>query len=67
MLHLPLKPSPNETTTPALSARGPRRAALGSGPWGLALRLSSVWIGLSNPRVRVRDTAEYIKSYERLG
>jgi hypothetical protein len=38
MLHLPLKPSPNETTTPALSARGARRAALGSGPWvrGLA-------------------------------
>jgi len=28
------KPSPNETTTLVLSARGPRRAALGSGPWG---------------------------------
>jgi len=38
MLHLPLKPSPNETTTPVLSARGARRVALGSGPWvcGLA-------------------------------
>ena len=26
--------APNESTTPALSARGARRAALGSGPWG---------------------------------
>jgi len=25
---------PNETTPPILKARGPRRAALGSGPWG---------------------------------
>ena len=67
MLHLPLKPSPNETTTPALSARGPRRAALGSGPGCVAFRPSLIWIGLSNPRVKIRDTAEYIKSYERLG
>ena len=42
MLHLPLKPSPNETTTPALSARGPRRAALGPAPQGSAVRVSSV-------------------------
>ena len=28
------KPSPNEPTTSVLSAQGPRRAALGSGPWG---------------------------------
>ncbi|MBC8409869.1 MAG: hypothetical protein H8E12_14275 [Rhodobacteraceae bacterium] len=27
------KPHPNESTTPALKARGARRAALGSGPW----------------------------------
>ena len=31
---LQTKPSPNKSTTPVLSARGPRRAALGSGPLG---------------------------------
>ena len=49
MLHLPLKPSPNETTTPALSARGPRRAALSPGPGGMAYSPLLIWIGLSNP------------------
>ena len=34
MLHLPLKPSPNESTTPALKAQGARRAALGPAPRG---------------------------------
>ena len=29
--------APNGTTTLVLNPRGPRRAALGSGPWGLAL------------------------------
>jgi len=28
------KPHPNESTTPVLKARGPRRAALGSGSLG---------------------------------
>ena len=42
MLHLPLKPSPNETTTPVLSARGARRAALGSGLGCVALRASTI-------------------------
>jgi len=37
------------------------------GPGCMALRPSLIWIGRSNPRVRVRDTAEYIKLYERLG
>jgi hypothetical protein len=31
MLHLPLKPSPNETMTLVLNPRGARRVALGSG------------------------------------
>jgi len=66
MLHLPLEPHPNETTTPVLNPQGPRRAALGSGSLGSALLASSIWIELCNPRVR-RDTAEYTKSYERLG
>ena len=34
MLHLPLEPHPNESTTPVLNPRGARRAALGSGPLG---------------------------------
>jgi hypothetical protein len=43
------KPSPNGPTTPALSARGARRAALGSGSLGSAVRVSMVWIEHSNP------------------
>ena len=33
-MQLANNPPPNETTTPVLNPRGPRRAALGSGPWG---------------------------------
>ena len=29
--------------------------------------MTFIWSGFSNPRVRVRDKAEYTKSYERLG
>jgi|CoawatStandDraft_6_1074263.scaffolds.fasta_scaffold01097_4 hypothetical protein len=36
-LQMKNKLSANETTTPVLSAQGPRRAALGSGPWVLGL------------------------------
>ena len=43
------KPSPNESTTPVLKARGTRRAAHDPGSPVLC-RVSSVWIGLSNPR-----------------
>ena len=37
------------------------------GALGLAVRASTVWIERSNPRVRIQDTAEYIKSYQQLG
>ena len=48
---LQTKPSPNETTTPVLKAGGPRHGPLGPGlPGCVALRVSTVWIGLSNPR-----------------
>ena len=38
--------APNESTTPALSARGARRAALGSGPWGQPCAFQLFGLGL---------------------
>jgi len=51
-LQMKNKLSANETTTPVLSARGARRAALSPAPQGSAVRVSTVWIGLSNPQTR---------------
>ena len=47
--NLQTKPSPNETTTLTLKARGARRAALSPAPQGSAVRVSTVWIEHSNP------------------
>ena len=52
------KPSPNESTTPALKARGPRRAALGPAPQGSAVRVSSVWIEHSNPHQKKQTVSK---------
>jgi len=56
-----------QLTNKVSNPQGPRRAALGSGPWVLGLASSLLWVWLSNPRVRIQDKAEYTKSYERLG
>ncbi len=45
------KPSPNESTTPTLKARGARCVALGSGPWGLALGPRCHEIGSVTPEL----------------
>ena len=41
--------APNESTTPALSARGARRAALGSGPWGQPCAFQLFGLGSVTP------------------
>ena len=49
----------NESTTPALKARGPRRAALGSGPLGAwPYVLPSFGSGSVTPDVRYRELTE---------
>jgi len=52
------KPSPNESTTPVLSARGARRTVLDPGPLGSAVRVSTVWIGLSNPHQKKQTVSK---------
>ena len=48
------KPSPNESTTPTLKARGARCAPLDPGPLWSALLASVIWIWLSNPRIHLK-------------
>jgi len=45
-------------TTPALSARGTRRAAHDPGCLGSALRPSLIWIGLSNPHQKKQTVSK---------
>ena len=59
------KPSPNESTTPVLKARGARCRVLDSGSLGSVLRASFIWIGRSNPYKLLTRFTDHISDWLR--
>jgi hypothetical protein len=60
-LRMKNKLSTNETTTPAISARGARRVALGPGPWVRGLAPFSHIDWAQQPLPLVRDPSKTVQ------